>query len=75
MAKKRSAKAVANEAAAVKIAAKYTGLSQADVKSVDKKLKDAGKRPLSFLASMLDKTRKHIPKLEADIARLAKKAK
>jgi len=70
---KRKTKSAAQKAAELKTAAQVTGLSQAEVKKIDEKAKKAGKRPLTFLASMLVKAKKHIPKLEEDIKRLARK--
>ena len=73
MAKKKSAAAANRHAAAVKTAAKLTGLTQAEVNAIDKKCEKDGKRPLSFMAVMLDKTIKHVPKLQAHVAKLATK--
>lgn len=61
--------------AAVKRAAKVTGLTQAQVEKIDKDAQKANKRPLSFLASMLVKAEKHVPELRKEVARLAAKAK
>ena len=65
---KKSVGAANRKAAAVKCAASVTGLTRAEVKDIDEKLKKKGKRPLSFLASQLHK-------LEKDVRALARKGK
>ena len=73
MAKKKTSKASsAKKEAQIRCAAKVTGLSQADLKRLDAKDAKAGRKSTSFLACMLDKTEKHLPKLRAEVARRAK---
>lgn len=57
------------------VAAHITGLTQAQIKDQDEKDKKAGKKPLSLLATFLEASRRHIPKLEAEVAKRAHNAK
>ncbi len=69
----RKSKPSAKYNANVKTAARVTGLSEADVKRIDKDAAKKNKRPLSFLATMLVKAEKHVPELRKEVARLAAK--
>ena len=72
---KRPKKSAAQKAAEVKRAAAKCDISVTALKKIDESCVKNGKRPLSFLANMLDKTEEHLPKLRAEVAKLAKKAK
>ncbi len=50
----------------------FHGLTATQLAAIDARLKKAGKKPLSFLIKMLDKTEKHIPELRKIIERTVK---
>ena len=51
---------------------RFHGLSSAQLAAIDARLKKAGKKPLSFLIKMLDKTEKHVPELRKLIEKTVK---
>ena len=67
--RKPSPGSAAKKAEQIKTAARITGLSASQIAKIDEERKGQGKKPLSFLAEMLDKSRKHVPKLETEVTK------
>ena len=51
---------------------RFHGLTKAQLESIDKKLVNAGKKPLSLLIKVLDKTEKSVPNLREIIEKAVK---
>ncbi len=65
----RKSKSPAQKAKELTVAEAVLHLSKSQIKAYDEEAKAAGKKPLSFLANMLQKSREHIPQLEKEIGK------